>query len=110
MREVAPGDLVISFEGTHIRAMGVARLYPYECPKPPEFGSARGIVCRNYGIWTELFGTAHYATLAANIRLHLRSVVQGTEFLKCTRIGRSLCEQLTPTARRFDGTKRTGNQ
>ena len=40
MREVAPGDLVLSFEGTHIRAIGVARSYAYECPKPPEFGSA----------------------------------------------------------------------
>jgi len=41
MREVAPGDLVLSFEGTRIRAIGVARSYAYECPKPPEFGSAR---------------------------------------------------------------------
>jgi hypothetical protein len=40
MREVAPGDLVLSLEGTHIRAIGVARSYAYECPKPPEFGSA----------------------------------------------------------------------
>jgi hypothetical protein len=40
MREVAPGDLVLSFEGTHIRAIGIARSYAYECPKPPEFGSA----------------------------------------------------------------------
>ena len=40
MREVAPGDLVLSFEGTHIRAIGVARSCAYECPKPPEFGSS----------------------------------------------------------------------
>jgi hypothetical protein len=40
MREVAPGDLVLSFEGTHIRAIGIARSYVYECPKPSEFGSA----------------------------------------------------------------------
>jgi putative restriction endonuclease len=40
MREVAPGDLVLSFEGTHIRAIGIARSFAYECPKPPEFGSA----------------------------------------------------------------------
>jgi putative restriction endonuclease len=40
MREDAPGDLVLSFEGTHIRAIGVARSHAYECPKPPEFGSA----------------------------------------------------------------------
>lgn len=40
MREVAPGDLVLSYEGAHIRAIGVARSHAYECPKPPEFGSA----------------------------------------------------------------------
>ena len=40
MREVAPGDLVLSFEGTRIRAIGVARSYAYECPKPPEFDLA----------------------------------------------------------------------
>jgi hypothetical protein len=40
MREIAPGDLVLSFEGTHLRAIGVARSYADECPKPPEFGSA----------------------------------------------------------------------
>lgn len=40
MREVAPGDLVFSFEGTFIRALGTVRSYCYECPKPPEFGAA----------------------------------------------------------------------
>jgi hypothetical protein len=40
MREVAPGDLVLSFEGTYIRALGVVRSYCYECPKPAEFGTA----------------------------------------------------------------------
>jgi len=40
MREVAPGDLVLSFQGTYIRAIGVAQSYAYECPKPAEFGSA----------------------------------------------------------------------
>ena len=39
MREVAPGDLVLSFQGTFIRAIGVAQSFAYECPKPPEFGS-----------------------------------------------------------------------
>ena len=39
MREVAPGDLVLSFEGTFIRAIGVAHSFAYECPKPPEFGT-----------------------------------------------------------------------
>lgn len=40
MREVAPGDLVLSFEGTYIRAIGVIQSHCYECPKPAEFGSA----------------------------------------------------------------------
>jgi hypothetical protein len=40
MREVAPGDLVLSFEGAHIRVIGVARPFAYECPKAPEFESA----------------------------------------------------------------------
>jgi hypothetical protein len=40
MREVAPGDLVLSFEGTRIRAIGIARSFAYESPKPAEFGSA----------------------------------------------------------------------
>lgn len=40
MRVVSPGDLVLSFEGTYIRAIGVIQSHCYECPKPPEFGSA----------------------------------------------------------------------
>lgn len=40
MREVAPGDLVFSFQGTYIRAIGVARSTAYEAPKPAEFGTA----------------------------------------------------------------------
>jgi len=40
MREVAPGDLILSFQGTFIRAIGVARSTAYEAPKPPEFGNA----------------------------------------------------------------------
>jgi len=40
MREVAPGDMVFSFEGTFIRAIGIARSNAYESPKPAEFGNA----------------------------------------------------------------------
>ncbi|HSS65121.1 MAG TPA: HNH endonuclease signature motif containing protein, partial [Gammaproteobacteria bacterium] len=40
MRAVAPGDLVLSFEGACIRAAGVICSFAYECPKPPEFGDA----------------------------------------------------------------------
>ena len=40
MREVAPGDLVLSFQGTYIRKVGVIQSHCYECPKPAEFGAA----------------------------------------------------------------------
>jgi putative restriction endonuclease len=40
MREVAPGELILSFNSTLIRRIGVAQSYAYECPKPQEFGSA----------------------------------------------------------------------
>jgi hypothetical protein len=39
MREVAPGDIVLSFADTRIAAIGVARSHCYECPKSHEFGS-----------------------------------------------------------------------
>jgi putative restriction endonuclease len=40
MREVAPGDVILSFFDTRIAALGIARSYCYESPKPTEFGSA----------------------------------------------------------------------
>jgi hypothetical protein len=40
MREVSPGDVVFSFVDTRIAAIGVARSYCWESPKPQEFGSA----------------------------------------------------------------------
>ena len=40
MREVAPGDLIFSFVDTRVVAIGVARSFCWECPKPAEFGSA----------------------------------------------------------------------
>ena len=39
MREVAPGDLILSFYKQHIQAVGIAWSYCYENPKPKEFGS-----------------------------------------------------------------------
>ena len=39
MREVAPGDVIFSFYDTHIAAIGIARSYCWECPKPQEFGN-----------------------------------------------------------------------
>jgi putative restriction endonuclease len=38
MREVAPGDVVLSFADTRIIAVGIATSYCYESPKPKEFG------------------------------------------------------------------------
>jgi len=40
MREVAPGDVIFSFAGTLIPAIGIAQSTAYEAPKPPEFGVA----------------------------------------------------------------------
>jgi len=40
MREVAPGDLIFSYAGTVISAIGIAQSFAYEAPKPAEFGSA----------------------------------------------------------------------
>ena len=40
MREVAPGDIVLSFCDTRISAVGVVKSYCYESPKPTEFGAA----------------------------------------------------------------------
>jgi putative restriction endonuclease len=39
MREVSPGDLICSFVDTRITAIGIAKSYCWECPKPTEFGS-----------------------------------------------------------------------
>jgi hypothetical protein len=39
MREVSPGDLIFSFANTRVAAIGIARSYCWECPKPSEFGS-----------------------------------------------------------------------
>jgi hypothetical protein len=40
MREVSPGDIILSFRDARIAALGVARAYCYERPKPTEFGTA----------------------------------------------------------------------
>lgn len=39
MREVAPGDIIFSFNNTYIPSIGVAQSNCYECPKPSEFGT-----------------------------------------------------------------------
>lgn len=40
MREVAPGNLILSFVDTRLIAIGTAQSYCWESPKPPEFGTA----------------------------------------------------------------------
>ena len=40
MREVSPGNLIFSFVDTRVAAIGIAKSYCWECPKPTEFGSA----------------------------------------------------------------------
>lgn len=40
MREVAPHDLVFSFAGQRIAALGTALSHAYEAPRPEEFGAA----------------------------------------------------------------------
>ena len=40
MREVRPGDVIFSFSETWIRAIGIAKSFAYEAPKPMEFGQA----------------------------------------------------------------------
>src|SRR5882762_11133413 len=39
MREVSPGDLIFSFADTRIVALGIAKSYCWESPKPTEFGT-----------------------------------------------------------------------
>lgn len=39
MREVAPGDLILSFAESLIKAIGIAASHAYEAPKPQEFGT-----------------------------------------------------------------------
>ncbi|WP_298632514.1 HNH endonuclease signature motif containing protein [uncultured Umboniibacter sp.] len=40
MTKIRPGDVVFSFADGHIKAVGIARTYCYEFPKPTEFGAA----------------------------------------------------------------------
>ncbi|MBX3549074.1 MAG: HNH endonuclease [Xanthobacteraceae bacterium] len=40
MREVSPGDIILSFTDTRIAAIGIAKSYCWESPKPEEFGQA----------------------------------------------------------------------
>lgn len=63
MREVSPGDLILSFQGRRIRAVAIARTHCYEAPKPAEFG--------NVGAYWEHIGwkvDVHYVPLTNQIR------------------------------------------
>jgi putative restriction endonuclease len=48
MREISPGDLILSFVDTRIACIGIAASYCYESPKPLEFGEA-GLYWNNVG-------------------------------------------------------------
>jgi putative restriction endonuclease len=63
MREVAPGDLILSFVDTRILAVGIAQSYCWESPKPPEFGNS-GQNWENVGWRVKV----HFAELANKIR------------------------------------------
>src|SRR5690242_5667501 len=63
MREVSPGDIVFSFVDARIVAIGVARSFCEESPKPQEFGSA-GQNWENVG-WRV---RVHFTTLVHQIR------------------------------------------
>lgn len=63
MREVSPGDLIFSFVDTRIAAIGIAKSYCWECPKPAEFGSA-GEYWENVG-WRV---TVAFTTLLHRVR------------------------------------------
>ena len=68
------GILILSYQGTHIRAVGIARTHCYEAPKPAEFGST--------GAYWEKIGWkvgVHYVPLARQVRpkehMHLIATV-----------------------------------
>jgi hypothetical protein len=63
MREVSPGDLIFSFQGARIPALGIAQSPCYEAPKPDEFG-ASGANWSDIGWKLEV----HYIQLHNSIR------------------------------------------
>jgi putative restriction endonuclease len=63
MREVAPGDLILSFMDTRILAVGIAQSYCWESPKPLEFGNS-GQNWENVGWRVKV----HFTELANKIR------------------------------------------
>jgi putative restriction endonuclease len=63
MREVAPGDLILSFMDTRILAVGIAQSYCWESPKPLEFGNS-GQNWENIG-WKV---TVHFTEVANRVR------------------------------------------
>ena len=63
MREVAPGDLILSFMDTRILAAGIAQSYCWESPKPLEFGNS-GQNWENIGWKVKV----HFTELANRVR------------------------------------------
>ncbi|SCZ62394.1 HNH endonuclease [Thiohalomonas denitrificans] len=106
MREVAPGDLILSYQGTYIRALGIARTHCYEAPKPAEFGT-RGAYWDKTGWRVDV----HYIQLGNQVRpkdympliapvlpdkyAPLRSTGEGKQNLYLTRVEPALMRVLS---------------
>jgi putative restriction endonuclease len=77
MREVSPGDLILSFSDTYIRAVGVAQSYCYECPKPSEFGKA-GAYWEQIGWKVDVnYHTLHHQIRPSDHMSHLAPLLPG---------------------------------
>ena len=121
MREVAPGDVVLSFRDTLIAAVGIARSNCYECPKPPEFGNA-GVNWEKIGWKVDV----HFTELSRKIRpkSHIEALRRylppkysplsrdgdGSQSVYLTRIPAPMFEALSSiVGPELDGAVRTGD-
>ncbi len=77
MREVAPGDIVLSFSDTRIAALGIVSGYCRESPKPEEFGLAGtnwSQIGWRVGVrWQRLFNAVRPKDHITRLRPHLGS-------------------------------------
>jgi len=105
MREVAPGDIVLSFCDTRIAALGIISGYCHESPKPEEFGTA-GIHWSQVGWrvgvrWQRLSSQIRPKDHIARLRSELSSKYapltpegNGLQSVYLTEIGRGLASAL----------------
>src|SRR5260370_29561886 len=89
MREVAPGDLIFSFMDTRILAVGIAKSYCWESPKPLEFGKSgqnwEGIGWRVRVQFAELTNKVCSDALRDGCSVSQRHCNRGALFLLCDR-------------------------